>query len=416
MQWHSTLAFGVLILAAYVGGTILQRWRLPRITGYLLAGLIAGPTWIDVVKVNDIAALQLFGTGALALIALTAGLALRIPTARAERIALLRIAGSAIAPPFVVVTLVFLSISPWFPLTAHQPFRDKLTIALILGAFAAMASPLLISAVRVETGDRSARGQRLFDVAVIQDAVALLLIVVLLALAQPLSSWGATRPGIALDAALHLFGSLLAGGLLAAVLAQYVTVVTRHRTLMLLACAFLIVLGVWQLGLEPVLLGFGVGATLRLVFPEVAERLSPAVQMCAEPAHIVFFGLAGAALPFGALAELWPWALLLVGLRLVSLRAGLVWAGLRNDWPGLVSQGGLAIALAAVVRRAFPEWNVSLEALLVAMIGVYQLAGPVCVHWVLKRPEEGLEVVHAPDRRVVVASAPVAGAPGSGGL
>jgi hypothetical protein len=105
-----------------------------------------------------------------------------------------------------------------------------------------------------------------------------------------------------------------------------------------------------------------------------------------------------------------------VGLRLVSLRAGLVWAGLRNDWPGLVSQGGLAIALAAVVRRAFPEWNVSLEALLVAMIGVYQLAGPVCFHWVLKRPEEGLEVAHAPDRRLAVASAPVAGSPGSGGL
>src|SRR6267142_321656 len=48
-------------------------------------------------------------------------------------------------------------------------------------------------------------------------------------------------------------------------------------------------------------------------------------------------------------------------------------------WLGLVSQGGLAVTVAAVFRRAFPEWNVSLEALLVAMIGVHQLIGPVCL-------------------------------------
>jgi hypothetical protein len=57
-------------------------------------------------------------------------------------------------------------------------------------------------------------------------------------------------------------------------------------------------------------------------------------------------------------------------------------------WLGLVSQGGLAITLAAVLRRAFPQWNVSLEALLVAMIGVHELAGPICFQWVLRRAGE----------------------------
>ena len=41
-----------------------------------------------------------------------------------------------------------------------------------------------------------------------------------------------------------------------------------------------------------------------------------------------------------------------------------------------------------MLRRAFPEWNVSLEALLVAMIGVHQLAGPICFQWVLRRSGE----------------------------
>jgi Kef-type K+ transport system membrane component KefB len=413
---RATIALGFLILAAHLGGTVAQRWRLPRVTGYLLAGLIVGPAWLDFVRATDLAALQLFATGALVLIAFGAGLALRIPASTPERFELLRIAGSAIVPPFVIVTLVFLSVTPWFPLTTHQPFRDKLTIALILGAFAAVASPLLTHAVRVDSGDTSTRGQRILAVTAVQDAAALLLIVLLLAVAQPLSSWGATRPGIAWDSGLGLFGSLLIGGLLAVLLARYVRSVTRHLVLMLVGFAALIVLAAWQLGLEPVLLGFGAGMALRLAFPVEAERLEPVVKMCAEPVHIVFFGLAGAALSFGALAELWPWAMLLVGLRLAGLRAGLRWSGLPNDWLGLVSQGGLALALAAVVRRAFPEWNVSLEALLVAMIGVYQLAGPICFQWVLKRPQEGVEVAHASDRRVAVESASVPGSAGGGGM
>jgi hypothetical protein len=48
----------------------------------------------------------------------------------------------------------------------------------------------------------------------------------------------------------------------------------------------------------------------------------------------------------------------------------------------------LAITLAAMLRRAFPEWNVSLEALVVAMVGVHQLLGPVCFQWALQRTGE----------------------------
>jgi hypothetical protein len=54
----------------------------------------------------------------------------------------------------------------------------------------------------------------------------------------------------------------------------------------------------------------------------------------------------------------------------------------------------LAFTLAAVLRRAFPEWNVSLESLVVAMIGVHQLAGPICFHWVLRRTGEVTKESH----------------------
>jgi hypothetical protein len=63
----------------------------------------------------------------------------------------------------------------------------------------------------------------------------------------------------------------------------------------------------------------------------------------------------------------------------------------KYGWLGLVSQGGMALTLAAVLRSAFPEWNVSLEALLVAMIGFHEVAGPICFQWALRRTGEVTE-------------------------
>src|SRR2546430_12897112 len=42
-------------------------------------------------------------------------------------------------------------------------------------------------------------------------------------------------------------------------------------------------------------------------------------------------------------------------------------------------------------RRAFPEWGVSLETLLVAIIGVHEVAGPICFRQALLRAGEVLE-------------------------
>src|SRR2546423_11458285 len=43
LEARATLALGFLLLAAFVGGDLARRARLPRITGHLLVGFVAGP-------------------------------------------------------------------------------------------------------------------------------------------------------------------------------------------------------------------------------------------------------------------------------------------------------------------------------------------------------------------------------------
>lgn len=426
LEARATLALGFLLIAAHLGGEIARRFRLPRITGFLVTGLIAGPAWLGLVRADEIEALRFISNGALALIAFAAGCELKLATLRAERTALLRLATAAVAFPFAAVVFVVLTVSPWFPLTAHQPFRDAVAVALVLGTFVAVSSPAVTMALITDVGG-GARGpfsRTILGVTATQDVVALVLLPVVLVVAQPLASPGAVSPGIAASALLHLAGSVAAGVLLGYAVTRYVKVVERHLGLFLVAVAFFIAQAVRLGGLEAMLIALAAGFYAENFSPAEGARLRTELTRTAVPVYVVFFALAGSGLRLDALGELWPWALLLIALRITSLRAGLRWAGrhpavspalAKHGWLGLVSQAGVAVGLAAVLRRAFPEWGISLESLLVAMIGVHEVVGPICFQRGLRTTGEVTEDHHVAEKPDAPQPALVPGGDSGGG-
>jgi Kef-type K+ transport system membrane component KefB len=409
VEARATLALGLLLLAAYVAGTLTHRLRLPRITGYLVAGLVAGPAWLGLIRFDELEVLSIVSNGALSLIAFGAGSQLSLGTLRGvNRRPLLHVMATALAVPFLLVTVVMLTVSPWFPLTAHQPFRDALVIALVLGAFATIGSPTLTWALMNDVGARreGPLSRSLVDVTILSTIAATVLVLVVLAIARPVASRGAVIPGSTMRAVLLLAASVAAGTVLGVLLAQYLRSSAIRVTWALVAVAFIIAQTMRLAGLDTVLVALTAGCAVRNLASNEHARLDVELERCAVPVHVVFFALAGAALSFDPLTALglWPWAVLLVALRINGLRWAFQLAGRwrgeaggaggelsRYGWLGLVSQGGMAITLAAVLRNAFPEWNVSLEALLVAMIGLHMLAGPICFQWALRRTGEVTE-------------------------
>ena len=147
VEARATLALGFLLLVALAGGDLAKRVRLPRITGALLIGFAAGPAWLGLIRRDEVAALQLVADAAVALIALAAGSELTLMSLRPDRAALVRLTAGAIAFPFAVVTLVAWSVSRGLPIAAHQPWLDRLSVALVLGTLAAAASPVITVAM-----------------------------------------------------------------------------------------------------------------------------------------------------------------------------------------------------------------------------------------------------------------------------
>jgi Kef-type K+ transport system membrane component KefB len=417
LEARATLALGFVLLAAYLGGDIAMRLRVPRITGYLITGFCVGPAWLGLVRSDEVQALGFIADAAVALIAFAAGSELTLETVRQGRVALARLTTGAIVFPFVAVTLVVLSVSPAFPLTVQQPWGDRGAVALVFGALAAASSPAVTMAMISEFDARGPFARSLLGVTILQDVAVIVLFTLVLAAGKALTSAGALNFAVAGTAAVHLAGSLALGTVLGYLLARYLQVVQRDTALFLVAVAFLAAEIAQLTGLETTLIAVAAGFYLENFSRVEGERLRGELKRGSLPVYVVFFALAGAGLHVGGLADLWPWALLLIGLRLVSLRYGLKWAGrdprvtpalAQYGWLGLISQAGIVLGLAQLARRAFPEWGVSLETLVVAIIGVHQVAGPICFRRALLlagEVTEGTSNAQEPVARGVVVAA-----------
>lgn len=397
LEARATLALGFLLLVAYVGGDVAQRAALPRLTGYLLIGFAVGPGWLGLVRREEVDALGFVADGALALIGLAAGSELTLERLRQGRVALARLATGAMAFPFIAVTLVIVSVIPWFPLTVHQPFGDGVAVALVLGALAAASSPALTQALVDELDARGPVARTLLGVTIVQDVAAVILFGLVLAVGRVLSSPGALNLAVAGTAFLDLLASLAVGSLLGFALSRYLRLVRGDTALFLVATGFVAAEAARLAHLETMLIALAAGFYVENFAPQESERLRHELKRGALLISVTFFALTGANLRLGALTDLWPWALLLIGLRTVGLRYGLRWAGrnpgvtpvlARDGWLGLISQAGTVLGLAQLARRAFPEWGVSLETFVVAMIGVHAVAGPICLRAVLGRAGE----------------------------
>lgn len=389
---RAALSLGVLIVVAELAGRVALRWQLPRVSGFVAAGLLLRPDWLGTVRGDEVDALQFVGDAALALFALRAGLAWRREGDGAVS-GLGRYFTASVIVPFIVTAGVVYSVHPWFPLTVHQPSRDALAVALALGAFTVTAAPALVWATLADAPG-SALGDAMLRLHALRDVAAVLLFSATLALARPLASAGALQPAAFAVPLVALAASGLAGGLLAWLVGRFRRLLDVDPGIFVLAVAFGAAaagaLGPAEVTLAAVIAGIGLarfdGATagvLRGRFDVHAGALAAGA-----------FALLGVRLDAASLVELWPWVLLVAGLRAVGLYWGGRWAArgplvtgdlARSGWLGLISQAGVGLLLAAAGRRAFPEWGVSFEGLAVALVALHAVVGPICLRRALER-------------------------------
>jgi Kef-type K+ transport system membrane component KefB len=412
---ESLLVFGFLVLAAYTVGELARLVNLPKITGYLVAGLLFGPAVLGVMSTEVVGELGPVSRLAVALIAFLAGAELRWSELKERGRAVLLILGSELPLSFLLVFGTLVALQSFIPFFRGTAGGEAVVLAGLFASVAIVHSPAVTMALLSETGARGPVARTTLGVVLIVDVVVVLIFSGMLALARSVvPAPGATGSVSTVALAWEIGGSVLVGALLGVGVALYLRFVQRELMVFAVVVAFF--------GAEIARLAHVETLLTLLVAGFVTENASPrsdallhAMERSAAPVFVVFFALAGASIHVDALAALWPLALAVVAARALGIfggtRLGARWARAgaaerHYVWLGLVSQAGVAIGLASILADVYPERGEAMRTLLLAVISINEIAGQILFRLALVRSGEaaGAELAE-PDAPAEVALA-----------
>jgi len=400
--------YGFLLLEAYLLGEVFARLRLPRISGYIVAGVVSGPHVLGLIDSSWAHRMKAIDDLALTFIALTAGGELRLSTLRAR---FRGIAGIAAGMMLLVVPglagLTFLA-RPWLPFQLDLAGPGIWVVGALIGVVGIARSPTSAIAIIRDCRAAGPFTDTVFGVTVLMDSLVILLF------ALVASVGGSVLTGAGMDAAFlaavagQLVASVAVGFILGGALALYIRRLRGYLPVVLMMTGLLVSefsrwLAQWfeaeygtAVHLEPLLIATAAGFTVQN-FTREGEALAEGLRAVALPIFIVFFSTAGVHLNLPVLGSVWHLALVFVAARMALLMvAGWIGSSMAGQGRALrrysgmafFTQAGVSLGLASELARRFPGWGPGVAVFLVACITLNELVGPIGFKAALDRAGE----------------------------
>ncbi len=391
-------SLGFVLLAAFVFARIITVTGLPQLSGYIFAGILAGPFVSGFLSMETVERLRLIDGLALSFIALAAGAELRFDRIR-QRIKAL---GANIflisVTVFVSAGLFILFAGSYFPIIAGFSAAQTMAFAILFGVIAASLSPASAIAIIDECNATGRFTETVLGVIILADILIIIAFTVALAVSkQIVAGTGGMHWQIVTMLTGEITLSLVIGAVLGKAIAVYIGRIGYDFILFLVFVAFAVtrismaineLMDVHMnlsLHLEPLLICMSAGFFVRNFSPSGTFFLK-SLDRTALPVYVLFFSLAGATLNFESLRMCWSLALFLVVIRALGLLIGSWAAGRmigdpeshnRSAWMAYLTQAGVSIGLAQLALRELPEIGVHLNTVVLAVIAINQVIGPI---------------------------------------
>lgn len=395
-----------IIGAAIIGGLAVTRlfgvFRLPAVAGYVVLGVLLGPSVTEVFPKLALDRLDLLADLALGVVAFTIG-------GELQWINIRRIAGSVV-PIVMLESLGAMAIvTPgilW--VTGDWP------LALILGSISAATAPAATVMVIHEMKAKGTLTSTLLAVVGIDDAISLTLFALASAIAKALLQSAAvfSLAAVALEAGRAIGGALLLGsigGLIAGHLIRRIEV--RESAFSLAIGGLVLNAGIaTHFHLSALLVNMAFGMVIANVTPISSRRLFEQVGSFSGPLFIAFFVIAGAHLRIDLLPALGLAGSVYLLARSTGKMSGAYLGAaiartpkaVRNNIGfGLLSQVGVAIGLSLVVANDFGNLGEEGAKLAVTVINVLlgttlvtEVIGPMLTRFALRRAGEANQANH----------------------
>jgi Kef-type K+ transport system membrane component KefB len=403
---RALMTFGFLILAAVTVGELAKSIRIPKIVGYLGAGLVFGPYVSGVFDKQAAADLAPISGLAIALIAFLAGAELQWQEVKVRGRVILTMLGAEIGLSFVAIAATILLLRPLLPALGGT-WLEAIVVASLVASILVVHSPAVTMALLTETGAKGEMARTTLGIVLVADVVVVLLFSGMLGVARTMLADGAAGgPGFWL-LAWEILGALLIGALLGGLVSLYL----RWQTGELFVFAIIVALFGVELAkaahVETLLMLLTAGFVMENISKGRGEVLRHAMERSAAPVFVVFFALAGAKIVPREVLAMAAVAVPVVAARAFGIRAGArlgaTWSSASpavrdHAWKGLISQAGVAIGLSTILAQALPGPGAAVQGLILAVIAINETVGPIAFKRAIDAAGE-LPAVGTPESR-----------------
>jgi Kef-type K+ transport system membrane component KefB len=395
---RSLFLFGILLLTADTFGALAHDLRLPRLVGYLVAGIALGPSVARIVPAGVLEDLGMMKRLAIGLIGLLAGAELRMGDLRQRyRLILLVLVFQTVAVATVITGTTLLA-RPWIPFLEGLGGAPVVFVTILFAVVLTVNSPMVTLALLTETRASGPLARTTLGVVLLADVVVILVFTGAFSLARA-SVGGATTGAAEILSQLlrEVMGSILAGALVGGVVTLYLRYVKRELILFAVVVVFATAAAAQTLHFELLLSMVVAGFLVENVAPVRAEPLLEALHQTAVPVFVIFFAMAGAELHIQEFAAVWPIVLMIALVRIAAIYGSATLGSrlggaepsvARYGWTGLVSQAGVALGLATIVADRLPVVGLAMQAVTVGVIAFNESVGPILFRRGLERAGE----------------------------
>lgn len=394
----SLAAFAFTALAAYQFGRFATRFHLPLISGYLLAGLLAGPFILRFMAPQNVEILRFLDEISLAFIAFAAGSEMALDELRGRYRSIGWNTLTQIVAVYILSGAAILLLADQIPFMRDLSPQGRLAAALLGGTILAARSPSSAIAIINEMRARGPFTKTVLGVTLVKDV----LIVVLFALSTSVASTLLTGKSFDLGFILLVSFELLASIGLGVLVSKLMSLILRNHWEDWLKIPLLLLIGYlvfalsaelryWshdnlpvELLFEPLLICMiaSFWLTNRSPYRSELRHLLHRIEM---PIFVMFFTLIGGSLDIGVVMTVLPITVAIFAVRLLALFIGGYIGGAaagdppqfnRLTWMAYITQAGVGLGLAKEVAIEFPLLGTDFTTLMVAIIVISQLTGP----------------------------------------
>jgi Kef-type K+ transport system membrane component KefB len=376
---HTLFYIGLILIAGLLMGKIITYIKLPEVTGYLLAGVIIGPSIFGLIPAEAAHEFGIISEVALGFIAYSIGSEFNFHHMKqlGGGIILITIFEALGAVILVDLSMIFI-------------FNQPLSFSIVLGAIAAATAPAATLMVIRQYKAKGPLVDTLLPIVAMDDAVCIIIFGISITIAKSLTTIGVqiSLGKMIITPFLEIILALILGigfGIILSIIANKANGPDQLLCITIAVLFLAVGLSV-ELDVSPLLVCMSIGAAVTNTVPN-NKRVLSIIDRFTPPVFIAFFTIAGVELNIAVLKEVGLIGAAYILIRMIGKIFGAGLGARLANMPAvvqkylgftLVPQAGVAIGLAMVAETTLPAPHGSkIRTIILAATVVYELIGPL---------------------------------------